>query len=236
MLFKQLPDQLTPDLKPIVTETRLKGAWMLMKGYRLPYIGAGLALGISTGARTASLLLIQYFIDRYLAQGDRTYALWMIAFGFVVLAALQGGFTFISGALSAHTAESIAQRLRNFVLNHLQRLSFAYHDEVQTGELIQRATSDIDALRRFYAIEFVESSRILFLFLINFTTIWILNWQLALDLGHCHTDYLDHVYLLLPADLHGLRSLSDPRCCVDNDVARELDGRTCCQSLCTPSL
>lgn len=180
MLLKQLPDQLTPDLKPIVADSRLKGAWRLLKGYRVPYIGAGLALGISTLARTASLLLVQYFVDSYLTQGDRTYALWMIAFGFVVLAAFQGGFTFISGALASHVAESIAQRLRNYILNHLQRLPFAYHDEVQTGEMIQRATSDIDALRRFYAIEFVESSRILFLFVINFVAIWILNWQLAL--------------------------------------------------------
>ena len=180
MLFKQLPDQLTPDLKPIVAESRIKGVWKLTRGYRLPYFSAGLALGISTGARTASLLLIQYFIDRYLAQGDRTYSLIMIALGFVVLAAVQGGFTFVSGALSAHTAESIAERLRNYVLDHLQRLPFAYHDEVQTGEMIQRATSDIDALRRFYAIEFVESSRILFLFLINFVAIWSLNRQLAL--------------------------------------------------------
>lgn len=179
MLFKQLPDQLTPDLKPIVEGSRLSGAWKLLEGYRLPYVTAGLALGVSTGARTASLLLIQYFVDNYLDQGDRTYSLWMIAMGFVILAGLQGGFTFISGTLSAHTSESIAQRLRNYVLNHLQRLPFAYHDEVQTGEMIQRATSDIDALRRFYAIEFVESCRILFLFVINFIAIWLLNPQLA---------------------------------------------------------
>lgn len=180
MLIKQLPDQLTPDLKPIVAKSRLYGVWKLTQGYRLPYIGAGLALGISTIARTGSLLLIQYFVDNFIAQGDRSYALWMIAVGFVALAAIQGGFTFISGSLSAHTAESIAQRLRNFVLDHLQRLPFAYHDEVQTGEMIQRSTSDIDALRRFYAIEFVESSRILFLFVINFAAIWYLNGQLAL--------------------------------------------------------
>ena len=180
MLTKQLPDQLTPDLKPILAGSRLQGAWKLTQGYRIPYVSAALALGFSTGARTASLLLIQYFVDRYLMQGDRTYTLWMIALGFVVLAAIQGGFTFVSGALAAHTAESIAQRLRNYVLNHLQRLPFAYHDEVKTGEMIQRSTSDVDALRRFYAIEFVESSRILFLFLINFVAIWFLNWQLAL--------------------------------------------------------
>jgi ABC-type multidrug transport system fused ATPase/permease subunit len=179
MLLKQLPDQLTPDLKPIVSGSRLKGAWLLVRGYRWPYLGAGLALGISTGARTASLLLIQYFVDSYLAQGDRTYALWLIALGFVVLAAIQGGFTFVSGTLAAHVAESIAQRLRNFVLDQLQRLPFAYHDEVQTGEMIQRATSDIDALRRFYAIEFVETCRILFLFVINFVAIYFLNPTLA---------------------------------------------------------
>ena len=180
MLLKQLPDQLTPDLKPLVADSRIKGVWRLTQGYRVPYLGAGLALGISTGTRTASLLLIQYFIDAYLTQGDRTYTLWMIALAFVGLAALQGGFTFVSGALAAHTAESIAQRLRNFLLDHLQRLPFSYHDEVQTGEMIQRVTSDVDALRRFYAIEFVESSRILFLFVINFVTIWFLNAQLAL--------------------------------------------------------
>src|SRR5215217_5596591 len=119
MLLKQLPDQLTPDLKPIVAESRLKGAWKLTEGYRWPYFTAGIALGISTGARTASLLLIQYFVDQYLSQGNRVYSLWMIAMGFVILAAITGGFTFISGALSAHTAESITQRLRNFLLDHL---------------------------------------------------------------------------------------------------------------------
>ena len=162
MLYKQLSDQLVPDLKPVAKVGRLKGVWMLTRGYRLPYLMAGMALAIATSARTGSLLLIQYFIDDYLAQGVRTYALWMIALGFVGLAAIQGGFTFVSGSLAAHTAESIAQRLRNYILNHLQRLPFAYHDEVQTGEMIQRATSDVDALRRFYSMEFVESSRILF--------------------------------------------------------------------------
>ena len=42
-------------------------------------------------------------------------ALWVIVFGFLLLALVQGGFTFFSGTLAAHTAEGITQRLRNFL-------------------------------------------------------------------------------------------------------------------------
>ncbi len=173
------PTQPNLDLKTVVTGNRFRGLWRLMKGFRLAYLGAAFSLGVATGARTASLLLIRYFVDSYLAQGNRTFALWMIAAGFVALAGVQGGFTFLSGKLAAHTAEGLAQRLRNYLLDHIQHLPFAYHDSMQTGELIQRVTSDVDALRRFFASQAIESSRILFLFLINFLAILALNVQLA---------------------------------------------------------
>lgn len=180
MALRALPDQLTPNFKAVGRGNRWQGIWRLMRGYRWPYFGAGLGLGIATAARTASLLLIQYFVDQYLGQDNRTYALWMVAIGFILLAGVQGGFTFLSGTLAAHTAEGITQRLRNYLLDHIQRLPFAYHDDVQTGELLQRVTSDVDAVRRFFAIQAIESSRIIFLFLINFLTIYWLNAQLAL--------------------------------------------------------
>ncbi|MCC9074811.1 ABC transporter ATP-binding protein/permease [Litorilinea aerophila] len=171
--------QSSPDLKTVVTGNRFRGLWRLMKGFRLAYLGAAFSLGVATSARTASLLLIRYFVDSYLAQGNRTFTLWMIAAGFVALAGVQGGFTFLSGKLAAHTAEGLAQRLRNYLLDHIQHLPFAYHDSMQTGELIQRVTSDVDALRRFFASQAIESSRIIFLFLINFLAILALNVQLA---------------------------------------------------------
>ncbi|GIV77866.1 MAG: ABC transporter permease [Litorilinea sp.] len=173
------PMQSSPDLKTVVTGNRFRGLWRLMKGFRLAYLGAAFSLGVATSARTASLLLIRYFVDSYLAQGNRTFTLWMIAAGFVALAGVQGGFTFLSGKLAAHTAEGLAQRLRNYLLDHIQHLPFAYHDSMQTGELIQRVTSDVDALRRFFASQAIESSRIIFLFLINFLAILALNVQLA---------------------------------------------------------
>ncbi len=177
ILIEQAAD---PEIQSNFSGDRLKGVWQMTRGYRLPYVAAGASLAVATLARTSSLFVIQYFVDSYLTEGDRTYGLWMIALGFVALAAVQGAFTFLSGTLAAYTAESIVRRLRNYILDHLQRLPFAYHDDNQTGQLLQRATSDVDALRRFFAIEFVESSRILFLFVINFAAIYWLNAQLAL--------------------------------------------------------
>jgi ATP-binding cassette subfamily B protein len=93
---------------------------------------------------------------------------------------LEGSFTYISGRLAAYTAEGVVVRLRNYLFDHIQRLSFAYHAQTQTGELIQRATSDVDALRRFFSEQAIGIGRIFLLFLVNFIALLNLNVQLAL--------------------------------------------------------
>ena len=113
-------------------------------------------------------------------EGNSRWSLPVIALSFVGLAAVTGIFTFISGTLAAHTAESIVRRLRDYVYDHIQRLTFAYHNNTKTGELIQRATSDIDAVRRFFADQAVGVGRISLLFLVNFITLLTINWRLAL--------------------------------------------------------
>ena len=93
---------------------------------------------------------------------------------------MQGLFTYISGRLAARTAENIVRQLRNYIYDHIQRLTFAYHDKTPTGELIQRTTSDIDAIRRFFSDQAIGFGRIILLFLVNFTALLLLSWRLAL--------------------------------------------------------
>ncbi len=109
-----------------------------------------------------------------------SWRLPLVATGFVILAALEGTFSFLSGRQSAFTAEGVARRLRNYLFDHIQRLSFAYHAKTATGDLIERVTSDVDALRRFYADQAIGVGRILLLFLINLGALFIVSWQLAL--------------------------------------------------------
>jgi ATP-binding cassette subfamily B protein len=167
------------DLKSTISHHRLAGIWKMMKGFRLRYIGAVTSLGLSALAKTFTFLLLRYFVDTYLIQQDNRIGLPYIALGFVGLAILEGGFTFLSGVLSSQTAEGITRRLRNYLYDHIQHLSFTYHSKTKTGELIERSTSDVDALRRFFSDQATNIGRILMLFIINFVTLLNLNVKLA---------------------------------------------------------
>jgi ATP-binding cassette, subfamily B, bacterial len=170
----------TFDFKSTISEKRLRGLWRMMRGYRLIYFGALCFIGLAALMNTLTFLLLAYFIDEVLGQGIYTpAALLIVALGFVGLALLQGGFTFLGGRLAAQTSEGIVQRLRDYLFDHIQRLSFRYHDKAQTGELIQRSTSDVDAIRRFFADQAINAGRIVLLFVINFIALLRLNAPLA---------------------------------------------------------
>jgi ATP-binding cassette subfamily B protein len=109
-----------------------------------------------------------------------TLALALVAFGFVGLAICQGYFAFLSGKLASRTGERMAVRLRDYMFDHFQRLPFSFHDRAKTGELIQRATSDIESIQRFFAEQATGVGRILLLFSINFIAVLLIHVQLAL--------------------------------------------------------
>lgn len=176
---------LTFDFRTALEENRLKGIWKMMVDYRLPYLGATAALAVSALAKTFTYLLLRYFADDVLTQGQYIgnslgqTTLW-IGVGFVLLAVVEGGFAFLSGRLAAFTAEGITRRLRDFLFDHIQRLSFSYHATTPTGDLIERVTSDVDALRRFFSEQGIGMGRIILLFIINFIAILNLNVELGL--------------------------------------------------------
>ncbi len=174
------PTVLAYDLKQALSSSRLVGLWRLMSGFRLKYLGANLSLGISALNKTATYLLLRYFVDHSLVAKDAVVSLPVIAFAFLGLALVEGTFSFLSGRLAAQTAEGTVRRLRNYLFDHIQNLTFTYHSRMDTGELIQRSTSDVDALRRFFADQAIGIGRVFLLFVINFVALLQLNVKLAL--------------------------------------------------------
>jgi ATP-binding cassette subfamily B protein len=167
------------DLKRALHPNRLVGLWRLMTGFRLRYIGATVSLGISATGKTCTYLLLRYFIDNF-QNAQSNISLPLIALGFLGLAAVEGSFSYFSGRLAAQTAEGVTRRLRNYLFDHIQYLSFTYHSKTETGNLIERATSDVDALRRFFADQAIGIGRIILIFVINFIALLNLNVTLAL--------------------------------------------------------
>jgi ATP-binding cassette subfamily B protein len=168
------------DIRSTISENKLKSLWHLMRGYKKIYLVAALCLGFAAAFRSATYLILGKFIDALIAKELASYYIPLIAISFFLLAALQGVFTYFSGRLAAKTSEGITRRLRNFLFDHIQRLSFSYHDKAKTGELIQRTTSDVDAVRLFFADRAIGMGRILLLFIVNITVLLILNVRLAL--------------------------------------------------------
>lgn len=170
----------TSDFQHVVSQNPLLGLWGLLRGFRLRYAVAIGSLTISVAARTGTFFLIGYLVDQILKRADMLQVLPFIALGFMVLALTEGSFSFLSGRFAANTAESIAQKIRNYLYDHIQRMTFAFHDKMPTGDLIQRSTSDVDAVRRFYAEQALGVGRISLLFIVNFIALLNVNARLAL--------------------------------------------------------
>ncbi len=169
------------DLKNTLHPNRAVSLWRLITGYHSIYVVATLCLGLSALARAGSLYLLRYFVDTVLLTGNRILELapWY-ALGFVALAAVQGGGSFWSGKLASQTAEGICCRIRNYLYDHLQHLSFTFHDRMQTGDLLQRTTSDVEAIRKLYAVNLTGIGRIIMMLVVYVTGMFILQWQLTL--------------------------------------------------------
>src|SRR5574340_1667910 len=175
---------LTFDLRRSLDTPRLRGIWRMMAGFRWTYAAATASLAVSALAKACTFLLLGYFADRVLAgrefiAGNLSSTLALIGAGFIGLAAIEGSFAYLSGRLAAYTAEGITRRVRDFLFDHIQRLSFSYHSRTPTGDLIERVTSDVDSLRKFFSEQAIGIGRIILLFGINWAAILRLNARLG---------------------------------------------------------
>ncbi len=85
--------------------------------------------------------------DRYqngAVQAMLTAGLWILAF-----AVVRALFSYAQSYMSETLSQSVAFDLRNDLFAKIQRLSFSYHDRNQTGQLMVRATDDVEKLRLF---------------------------------------------------------------------------------------
>ncbi|MBK9602198.1 MAG: ABC transporter ATP-binding protein [Anaerolineales bacterium] len=173
------------DFRDALHPNRLVGLWRMMTDFRVSYIAATASLAISALAKTSVYLLLRFFADDVLGKGamlgtSMTQTFLWIGLGFILLALVEGGGAFLSGRFAAYTAEGITRRLRDFLFDHIQRLSFSYHSATPTGDLIERVTSDVDALRRFFSEQAIGVGRIILLFVINWVAILYINVKLGL--------------------------------------------------------
>ncbi len=123
--------------------------------------------------------LISEVIDVGLSSGQ--ISVLLLLGGLLILASIFRG---AASYMQTYIAESLAQRvtykLRRELQERVQSLSFAYHDKSQTGNLMSRGTTDIEAIRFFINMGSLRLVYNIILLLAAFAWLLLVNWQLAL--------------------------------------------------------
>ena len=140
----------------------------------LPALGQNLALGAAAAqaGTTADVLRDAYTnADQWLVS-----AVVII----VIFAATRAIFSFVQAYMAEKMSQGIAYEFRNEIFAKVQRLSFSYHDRNQTGQLMVRATDDVERVRMFIAQGLIMLVQSLVLLLATLLILFATNWQLTL--------------------------------------------------------
>lgn len=136
----------------------LENKWRLVAGY--------VSMIFSVLATLAIPTLLGLAVDEMLSDYvNRETLVWMAVILFV-LCLLRGLFDYGRIYFTDTLSQMVTYKLRNLLYDKWQNLSFAYHDQEHTGDLMSRATADIESMRRFINLGMVRSLHILFMIVV----------------------------------------------------------------------
>ncbi len=127
---------------------QLLRSFRYLKSYWYLAIGSLFSILLATGAMLLIPRLQQLIIDEGIVVGNIS-AVVSFTMAMIGVALTRALFQFGQGALAARAAQGVAYDMRNDVYDRIQSLSFSYHDQVHTGQLLTRATSDVERVQRF---------------------------------------------------------------------------------------
>lgn len=131
------------------------------------------------GAHKLPDWLMEFSVGQWMGQSmGRMLACSAMA---VVLAAAFGGvFSFFSRIAISKASENTTKALRDTLYSHIQKLPFSWHTENQTGEIIQRCTSDVDVIHNFVDNQLVQVFRISFMLIMTLGLMLSMNVKISL--------------------------------------------------------
>ncbi len=172
--------------------------WEVMKGNRMLYVGAIISMILSAVLSLFPPLVISITVDSIIGDeplvtspvvvsiveklgGESVLAqnLWICGLILVTLHMINGYFQYTRGKWSAQASEGTARNIRNSLYDHLQNLPYDEHVKAETGDLIQRCTSDVETVRRFLSMQLVEMGRAIVLLTVSLVVMFSLNVKMT---------------------------------------------------------
>jgi len=159
-----------------VTFARLLG---FLRPYKVSLVVSIVLAVASQGAQIALVWVTKHVIDDALVPND-SGKLWLFVWAIVGLGVLRAGFMAARRLISGKQALAVEMDLRQGLYAHLVRLSFGFYDRNQTGQLMSRATVDLQGVRFFlgYGLIFFFQNALTVLSVT--AVLFFFEWKLAL--------------------------------------------------------
>jgi ATP-binding cassette subfamily B multidrug efflux pump len=154
-------------------------AGSFLKGYKWLALGALVSLMLANGASLIQPQFTRLIVDQGIREGNMRVVIWM-ALALIAFAVLRAVFNFAQGALMARTAQGVAYDMRNELYTKIHDLPFSYHDQAQTGQLMTRATSDVDMVQGFLGHGFLMTVGAVVTMVGSLVFLFVTNWELSL--------------------------------------------------------
>ena len=187
------------DLGQSEDKASLRDLWAITKGQRVKYLLAILAMAITNacmfsapivGGHAIDVITLKDFeyADQFLLSlglylfGEVSFIgyLWMAAGVGLFITAFGGLLLYARGRLAALASESIAKGIRERLYEKLQDVKLSFYDGEDTGDLVQRCSSDLETLRVFLASDIIEIGRAIMLIICVLPVLFIIHVPLAL--------------------------------------------------------
>ena len=135
-----------PDISPSRVGRVLWRCYAFLRPYRHLVAGAYLALGLVNLLSFVIPLLIGTIVDRGIRGQELGYLTGGVA-GLLGLTLARGVLSFVENRWVESSSQGVAYELRNAIHGKLASLSFSYHDQAETGQLLSRAVQDVERIR-----------------------------------------------------------------------------------------
>ncbi len=153
-----------------------------LRSYFRPYWSLVTIAYLSVVANAGTTLIVPALIGIAVDEGISKHSISGLALygGLILLvSAARGVSAFCQGYQGESAAQGVSYELRKALYAHVQSLSFSFHDQAQTGELMARATADVEALRNFTGRGLLQIVNLVLLLLGVTVALLRMNWQLA---------------------------------------------------------
>ena len=124
-----------------------------------------------------------FIVDAIESIGGPAYIrehLYLIAVFLMVIGALSALCNYLYRYYNNKGAETLVETMRNEIFAHIARLPFSWHTKNQTGDIIQRCTSDVDAVKNFVSGQLTEVFRVVLMVAFSLYFMFTINVKLAL--------------------------------------------------------